>query len=257
MNFISQEDFKLLNDKTFKKDKPFYELISHNLDDKNCKIITDNQDYAIVFGNVIWIWIKNQREDTYLKVITILENLINELLTFVCQEDFYKYLQNINWKYLKGKPYICGCYECKKIIVPKKVNGKIDKPTIKDTEYLAKCFEESLDYSSPSWDVNVMFVTRWINSNNFYVWRDDKIVAYASYTVHDNMAEFGNVYTLPLERGKGYMPNLIYGMIKNSFKSKLRPIVYTNYEYVSSNKCYKKVGFELKCKLIKFNVEED
>ena len=255
MNFISPEDFKLLEDKTFKKDKPFYELISHNLDNKNCKIITDNQDYAIVFGDVIWIWIKNKKEDIYLKVKEELERLINELLTFVCQEDFYNYLQNIHWKYLKEKPYICGCYECKKLIVPKKVNGKLDKPTIKDTEYLAKCFEESLDYPS-SWDINVMFVTKWINSNNFYVWRDDKIVAYASYNIHNNMAELSNVYTLPLERGKGYMPNLIYKMIEIILKSKLRPIVYTNYEYVSSNKCYQKVGFELECKLIKFNANK-
>ena len=255
MNFISQEDFNLLNDKTFKKDKPFYNLISHNLDCKNCKIITNNKDYAIVFGDVIWIWTKTKKEDVYLKVKEELEKVINELLTFVCQEDFYNYLRSINWKYLKDKPYICGCYECKKLVSPKKVNGKIDKPTIKDREYLTKCFEESLEYPSPR-DINLLFVTNWINSNSFYVWRDDKIVAYASYNVHDNMAELSNVYTLPSERGKGYMPNLIYGMTEMILKSKLRPVVYTNYEYASSNKCYKKVGFELEYKLIKFNVDK-
>ena len=50
MNFISPENFILLNDKTFKKDKPFYELINHNLDDNKCRIITDNQNYAIGYG---------------------------------------------------------------------------------------------------------------------------------------------------------------------------------------------------------------
>lgn len=41
------------------------------------------------------------------------------------------------------------------------------------------------------------------------------------------------------------MPNLIYGMTEMILKSKLRPVVYTNYEYVSSNKCYQKVGLIL------------
>lgn len=64
-----------------------------------------------------------------------------------------------------------------------------------------------------------------------------------NYDIIDNTAEISHAYTVPNERGKGYMPYLVYEVTKIILANGLIPVLYTDYSYESSNNTYKKVGF--------------
>ena len=61
----------------------------------------------------------------------------------------------------------------------------------------------------------------------------------------DNTAEISHAYTIPSERGKGYMPNLVYEITKLILSKGLIPVLNTDYNYLSSNNAYKKVGYKI------------
>ena len=64
-----------------------------------------------------------------------------------------------------------------------------------------------------------------------------------SYGVADNQARLNHVYTPPEERQKGYAANLIYLMTNELLDKGLVPLLYTDYNYIPSNKAYINVGY--------------
>ena len=98
-------------------------------------------------------------------------------------------------------------------------------------------------------------VDGFLTDDKFCVLRnnDNKIVSMASYGITDNIAKLGHVYTPVSERGKGYASNLIYLLTNELLAKGLVPILYTDYNYIPSNKAYINAGFEDSGILINFS----
>ena len=65
-----------------------------------------------------------------------------------------------------------------------------------------------------------------------------------SYSVVNEQAKINHVYTPNDSRGKGYAANLIYEMTKMILDLGLVPLLYTDYNYIASNKAYINAGYE-------------
>ena len=239
----------ILNNDNFKKDKYLFSLVSHNLEYDNHQIISDNNNYAIIIGKPnkeIWIWSNSLDNNVIDEIIKEINIIINESdYSFVCKQELFDKLKE-KVGYISDNPLIYDNYICDNIIEPKKVEGALAKPSASDRETIASYWKENCEHFGydVSYELCLKFVDTWINSNNFYVWKNnDKIVSFVGYEVIDNTAEISHAYTDPNERGKGYMPYLIYEVTKIILANKLIPVLNTDYLYESSNNAYKKVGF--------------
>lgn len=94
-----------------------------------------------------------------------------------------------------------------------------------------------------------------LNSNKFYIWKNEegKIVCMANYSEVDGQARLSHVYPPINERGKGYAANLIYTITDDLLKRGLVPLLYTDYNYIPSNKAYINAGYEDTGILINFS----
>lgn len=241
----------IINTDDFKKDKYLFNLVSHNLVFENSKTFTDNENYVFVIGKMdkeIWVWTSNNiEENKYKEIIEKLNMIIeNQDYKFVCKESLYKYLKQ-NFEYINDEPFIYDNYVCEKLIEPQKTNGYLEKPNINDKKIIASYWKENCEYFGYdiSYELCEKFAESWINSDTFYTWKNnDKIVSFIGYDVVDDTAEISHAYTVPNERGKGYIPNLIYEVTKIILEKGLKPVLNTDYSYGSANNAYKKVGFK-------------
>ena len=239
----------IINSNSFKKDKYLFSLVSHNLDIDNYKVITDNKNYIIVIGKPnkeIWLWTNNLNNDVINELINKINIIIKEKdYSFVCKQSLYNSLkEKVNYI---SEPFIYNNYICKNLIKPKEVKGRLEKPTIDDKEIIASFWKDNCEYFGydVSYELCLKFAESWINSNTFYVWKiNNKIVSFVGYDIIDKTAEISHAYTDKHERGKGYMPYLIYEVTKIILSDNLLPVLNTDYSYESSNNAYKKVGFK-------------
>ena len=240
---------EIINSNDFKKDKYLFSLVSHNLEFDDCQIISDN-NYAIIVGRPnkeIWLWANSLDDYVIDEMIDSINDIIKESdYSFVCKKNLYNKLRE-KVDYISDTPFIYDNYICKNLIEPRKVEGILSKPSIDDKEVIAKFWKENCEHLGYdiSYELCLKFADSWVNSNTFYVWKNnDKIVSFLGYDIIDNTAEISHAYTDPNERGKGYMPYLIYEVTKIVLASGLVPVLNTDYSYESSNNAYKKVGFQ-------------
>ncbi len=96
-----------------------------------------------------------------------------------------------------------------------------------------------------------------INNPLKKVWRDthDKIVAITLLRESDKYARIGHVITAKDERGKSYAKMLVHFMSKYALDNGKKPMLFTDFEYEPSNKCYPAVGYELVCNVVNFEIK--
>lgn len=241
---------QILNNENFKKDKYLFSLVSHNLNSDNYQVISDNNNYAIVIGKPnkeIWLWTNSLDNDVISELIEKINSIIKDSdHIFVCKQSLFNCLKK-KIHYIDDKPFIYNNYICKDLVEPRKVDGYLAKPTIEDMEVIARFWKENCDYFGYdiTYDLCLKFAETWINSNTFYVWKNNnKIISFLGYDVIDDTAEISHAYTDPNERGKGYMPYLIYEVTNKIISKGLLPVLNTDYSYEASNNAYKKVGFK-------------
>lgn len=240
----------ILSNKNFLKDKYLFSLVSHNLEADNCQVISDNKNYAIVIGKPnkeIWIWTNSLDDNVIEELIKKINGIINESdYSFVCKQALFDRLKE-KVDYISDTPFVYDNYICENVIEPRKVEGYLSKPTMEDKDVIASFWKENcenLGYDV-SYELCQRFAETWINSKTFYVWKNNnKIVSFLGYDVIDTTAEISHAYTAPNERGKGYMPYLIYEVTKIILSKGLLPVLNTDYSYESSNNAYKKAGFK-------------
>lgn len=73
----------------------------------------------------------------------------------------------------------------------------------------------------------------------------------------DGNARVAGVYTKDDQRGKGYAANLIYELTNKLLLDNYHVSLYTNYNYIPSNKAYKNVGYVDKDVLINFSCSKE
>lgn len=88
-------------------------------------------------------------------------------------------------------------------------------------------------------------VLEYMDKNNLHVWRSEngEITAITSRRDTPPFSKAATVYTVPLERRKGYAMNLVHAVSAGMLQDGLTPILYTDANYAASNACYKKIGY--------------
>ena len=156
-----------------------------------------------------------------------------------------------------------GTLYCRQTKRPKDCDGKIAIPTTKDKATLVQYwFDDSQEMNGVdpiSMEQAEVDVQQMLDSNKFYIWRNStgKIVCMANYSETDGQAKLSHVYTPIDERGKGYAANLIYSMTNDLLKRGLVPLLYTDYNYLPSNKAYNNAGYEDTGILINFSCSKE
>lgn len=253
---------QFLQHTSFLNDKYKFSLVGHNLGIDETTIYSDEESYIFVLGKnhkPIWLWtIDDIPKEKILEIKDCIEYFSNNGLTsFVCKETLYLQLKS-SYDNLQSEE-LSGCYVCHEPIKPRECVGCLEKASEEDkliiTEmWYADCVEANPE-NHISYELAAKFTERFLESGTFYVWRDasGKIVSMIDYTVVDNCAEVAHAYTLPEERGKGYMANSVYELTKIIIKNCLIPVLSTDYNYLASNKCYQNVGYQLDDKVVIFS----
>ena len=238
----------------FLKDVYKFSLIGHNLGLDETQIYSDEESYIFILGKnhkPIWLWsIDNISEEKILEITDCLEYFSNNGLTsFVCKNSLYSKLTAVNDNLQNEE--LSGCYVCHKPIKPRECDGYLDKAQKEDKMIITQMWYADCCEANPenhiSYELAEKFAERFLESGSFYVWRNEnsKIVSMIDYTIVDNYAEVAHAYTIPEERGKGYMANSVYELTKIIIKNGLVPVLSTDYNYIPSNKCYQNIGYQL------------
>ena len=87
------------------------------------------------------------------------------------------------------------------------------------------------------------------------IWRNNsgKLVATANVKTNVAHPRVGSVFTLKEERGKSYAKMLVHYLSSLVLKSGKMPMLFTDYDYTPSNRCYEAVGYRLNCVMANFN----
>ncbi len=145
-------------------------------------------------------------------------------------------------------------YDCPNPMAPSvRADGHIHPCTPGDLEEAAeitKRFHRETATGPNSEEVKNQVKER-IQSSQFFFWKDrfNRTVASCYYVPNGALASVSGVYTLPEYRRKHYAENLVYQVTKVIEASGAMPMLYTDADYVASNRCYEKIGYVLRGKL--------
>lgn len=241
----------------FIKDQYKFNIIFKNLDSPTLELYSDEENYMICRGSTkrpVWIWTKDNFD---ICKIDEIEQLIRLYLTdeektkFTCKKELYDLLVLRGFSELNLDDYFeMGFLICRETKKPKMCDGILSIPTESDKEVLVKYWfddcQEMNDVNPITIEQARIDVNEFLKSGTFYVLKngDSKIVSMASYGITGNQAKISHVYTPNEERGKGYASNLIYLMTNDLLAKGYIPLLYTDYNYIPSNKAYVNAGYE-------------
>ena len=178
---------------------------------------------------------------------------------FTCKKELYNLLKKDNYKFLGDYYFEMGYLVCNQTVKPKTTDGKCVLATEDDKDILINFIynesREISDIKELSLEEAKDNVEKKLNMGTYYVWKNNKeeIVAQASYKILAGNAKITGVYTLPEERGKRYAANLIYNLTSKVLEEGNHVSLYTDYNYIPSNKAYKNVGYVTEDILINFS----
>ena len=267
---VIKPDNKIFESKEFQKDKYKFYIILKILLSSEFELYSDEDNYIICRGSKgwpTWIWTKDGFDK--LKIGEI-EELIKKYLTdnekdkFTCKKELYDLLVERKFANLNKDDYFeMGFLICHKTTKPKKCDGILSKPNEEDRSILEKYwYDDNIEMGGTdpiSMEQSKADVDKFLKDENFYILRNsqNKIVCMANYSIAGNQAKLSHVYTPVEERKKGYAANLIYLMTNDLLERGLVPLLYTDYNYIPSNKAYINAGFEDTGILINFSCSKN
>ena len=179
---------------------------------------------------------------------------------FTCKKELYDLLVKRNFANLNLDDYFeMGFLICHQTKAPRACDGVLSKPAESDVEVLVKYWYddnvEMVGNDSITMEQAKKDVEFFMADDKFFVLRnaENKIVCMASYDLAGEQAKINHVYTPAEERKKGYAANLIYLMTNDILERGFVPLLYTDYNYIPSNKAYVNAGYEDKGILINFS----
>ena len=250
----------------FIKDQYKFNIIFKNLDSPTLELHSDEENYIFCRGSKnlpTWIWTKENFDISKMNEIEELIRLylINEEKTkFTCKKELYDLLFQRGVEGLNLEDYFeMGFLMCKETKKPKMCDGTLFVPVETDKDLLVKYwYDDSQEMNSDNpitMEKAKIDVEDFLKSGTFYVLKNsaNKIVSMASYSITGKQAKLSHVYTPVEERGKGYATNLIYYMTNDLLEKGYVPLLYTDYNYIPSNKAYINAGYEDNGILINFS----
>ena len=232
--------------------------VLHRILQNNCTdIFYNNKSVIVCYSNPpypIWVWCKDTSEQADIASIAEciktnypLEENYNIIMSYDVLEQLRKYdsyFDNVTFKMellsyqlreLNKINYLCDG----KAVLAEFADLNIISSMLKDMYYemeglvfnIEDCKEKALNF---------------IKLNQLYAWKNqnNEIVALTSKKIEGKYGSISSVYTIPKERRKGYAINLVYTVSRELLSDNITPILYTNGNYIASNECYRKIGFE-------------
>ena len=257
---------KVFDNPDFQKDKYKFNIIFKNLPSPDLELYSDEENYIICRGAKnypTWIWTKDNFNKSLINEIEQLMEIYltdNEKDKFTCKKELYDLLKERNFPYINKDDYFeMGFLICHQTKVPRECDGILSKPEENDRSILEKYwYDDNMEMNGVdpiSIEQAQKDVDDFLKDDKFYVLRnpEGKIVCMVSYSITSNQAKLNHVYTPVEERKKGYAANLIYLMTNDLLEKGLVPLLYTDYNYIPSNKAYINAGYENTGILINFS----
>lgn len=247
-----------------KKNKSRFSLLYKIVKSKDLKFATDNKSYFIAEsgdGKPIWIWVSDefdfQNANEFMFVFKDFVSNENVYRITTTPEIYELIRQDSNYDI--NNYFEMGAYYCEKVVKPNEINCKLLLATKEDIDVLThyRLLEiKELEGFDEDYDKVYFELEQLIEKQVFYVLKvGDKIVCTAAINVLDEFARINRVYTPVNERCKGYAKFLIYNLTKQVIAQNLIPVLYTDFNYLASNKAYLAVGYEDVGKLISFSLK--
>lgn len=251
----------------FLKDKYKFYIALKILSSEQPLVYSDEENYAILQGHTeapIWIWTKDDINQNYTsEIFECIRNFYNTKVKMTCKKEFYDSIVNNKEIHLDDTHFFeMGSLYCNKTKQPKIIAGSMIKATERDVETLVDYWQkDNLEMHDTviAKEQALNDVKAMIDEGNTYLLKDEnkKIVCMASYNVIDNVAKINHVYTPIEERKKCYCANLIYNISNLLLSNGIVPMLYTDYNYIPSNKSYMNVGYIKIGTLITFKLKEE
>ena len=231
-------------------------------DGKDCAIVNSDPNHAII------VWTADDfQEYGALYDFIKKEFRSNKPFAIMAKNDFYDYLVGHEViSELKGeqaedgreKLQTLGAWSCSKLNdIP--YNGHPDRARPEEVQKVAQMMvnfdlETKEEPHAKISDDYVRLAQKFVSNPLYFVWRDknEKLVATATLDKSGEYPRIGRVFTDENERGKAYAKMLVHYITNEVFKEGKVAMLYTDYDYPSSNRCYQGVGYKLSRTIVKF-----
>ena len=257
-NFVDERDFELLA-----QDKYTFSVLSRIIRGE-CEIrLTDHERMIICFTGQpypVWIWTPDgASEDEFERAYQLAKelNVMDGEHRFNIKYELAEYFMDRAKKDgldLKITTNLFA-YDCPSPIAPSSVvDGKIHQCTKEDFDIMVDFFDmfhEAVGIDKESRETYRTYAENDIGKGSLYVWETENGEYASSCNWHpvQDMASIGLVYTRDEYRRRHYAEHLVYQVTKIAQDAGYLPMLYTDADYVASNKCYEKIGYILRGKL--------
>lgn len=218
---------------------------------KNCAIVNSDPEHAIIVWYADDFDKKNELYD-FIKQ----EFYANTPFKIMTKRDFYDYLTT-NHKIPELQVQTLGVYSCSKLNNIKYI-GHHGQAKPEEVEQVAKMIvnfnKETGEGPNAQLSDYILKAEEYTSNPLHCVWRDEneKLVAIAHMSIDQNYPRISGVYTEPDERGKSYAKMLVHYLTNQALKDGKTPMLFTDYDYEPSNRCYQAVGYKLNCAITNF-----
>ena len=224
------------------------------------KCFSNGTDCIIVNSGSKWpviVWTSDSFND-YEKVWVFVkqEFRTNNPFKIMSKKPLYDFLVNLG-NANPEKALVLGVYKCDKL-KDIEYKGKADNATESEFPLLVDLvaqFETDTGEGGDA-DAREEAAKAYISSSLNKAWRnpDGKIVAIAKVNETEEYGRLGQIVTLPEERGKSYAKMLVHFLTKQVLDLGKTPMLFTDFSYEPSNKCYTGAGYELIGTIVNYDI---
>lgn len=267
-NQINLDD-KVLTSPKFKKDEiPFnimLTLINKKDNFPEIRCFSDGEDVIILntdANHPVIVWTSDNFHDFESIYRFITEFFYeNEPLSLTAKKSCYLFFQKKGWIANDDNTKILGVYKLDKLNNIKK-SGYVDCIYPEDVEIIANMIKSFEEEALPEEKHPYSYYLEQANKypalrETHKVWKDEngQITSIGHFTTTDSTGKISQIYTFPDKRGKSYAKMLVNELANIILKKNLTPVLYTNFQYEPSNKCYQDVGFKLLDTIYSYSVQ--
>lgn len=260
----------ILNSPLFKKDEIAFNIIPFLIQNQerypDIRLFSDERDIILLntdSNHPVIVWTSEQFDNFKMLydflIQTFKDNTPIQLMT---KKEVYDFFNTQNLILNKNKTDILGAYHCTKVNPIPQI-GTLDTAKSEELDIIKNLLlafdKEAQPNENRPLEYYVKEAQKFIDKSDSYkVWRDETglITSIGRLEIVDTQARIGRIYTLPNHRGKSYAKMLVQNLTKHALQLNLLPVLYTNFQYEPSNKCYQAIGFELLDTIFTYHVKK-
>ena len=225
-------------------------------DNKNCIIVNSDADHSVI------VWTSDDFID-YEQLFDFIKNEFSENnpLKIMSKTGMYHFLKN-SGRVDDDNIKRLGTYKCNKLKSIEYIgqpDNIIEAEVVTVAEMLLLFSKETGFDANINHDENIQSAREFIANPLNKVWRNSEgaIVAMARIRETEKYGRLGYVLTIKEERGKSYAKMLVHFLTKSILETGKTPMLFTNFDYAPSNKCYTAVGYDLITTIADYKIKTD